>query len=150
MAMRYKWRLYADANIDQPIVSALRSADFDVLYVPEESRLQRQQDDRFHFDQARRLKRYLLTKDEDFWWDTVYPLHESPGVILIAGSATEPVGSSLLRLLRKLLRDYNPISDPLFLQGTKIRVSEEGIAIRLVDHDTQQKVTDFWAWRELY
>ncbi len=76
-------------------------------------------------------------------------MHQSPGVIVLSnrGSSTS---ADLVRLLRKLLNDYNPLREPLRLDGIKIRLSEQGIDIRMVDHDSQQKTTEHWDWRDLY
>ncbi len=66
---QYKWRLYADENIEKDVVDALRRAGFDVLWVAEQPDLRRHKDDRVHFDKARELGRYLLSSDTDFWPD---------------------------------------------------------------------------------
>jgi len=144
-----KWRLYADENIDAATVKSLRNSGFDVLYVPEDNALCKQEDS-LHYARARQLSRYLLTKDNDFWSDKDFPLHESPGLILLSGNTKEPMTAWLLRLLRKLVVDYNPLDEPIYLDQVKVRISEEGITIHVLDKDTQTKTTDTWMWRELY
>jgi len=52
-------------------------------------------------------------------------------------------------LLRKLLQDYNPLSEPLYLDGVKIRLDAEGIALKTLDHDTHKVTTDNWNWKDL-
>jgi len=78
---KYKWRIYADENIEKETIESLRRANIDVLWIAEDNSLRKQKDDLYHYKKARKLKRYLLTKDRDFWSDSKYPLHESPGVI---------------------------------------------------------------------
>ena len=58
---KYKWRLYADNNIEREIVEHLRYSDMDVLWIAEVPDLRKQQDDTFHYQKARELGRYLLT-----------------------------------------------------------------------------------------
>ena len=145
----YKWRLYADENIEQALVTELRNAKFDVLWVVEDPALRKHKDDRFHFRKARELGRYLLTRDDDFWSDASYPLHQSPGVILLT-SRNPDLAHWLVRLLRKLIVDYNPLPEPLHLDGVKFKLSEEGFELRMLDHHSQQKSTQAWRWRELF
>jgi len=145
----YKWRIYADANIEKEMVESLRRANLDVLWIAEDKSLRRQKDDSFHYNKARQLNRYLLTKDKDFWSDSKYLLHESLGVIIVT-TQNKDVGSLIVRLLRKLIQDYNPLSDPLYLDGIKVKLSESGISLKILDHDTQKKTVDSWAWDELF
>jgi predicted nuclease of predicted toxin-antitoxin system len=146
---QYKWRHYADENIERDVVGALRRAGFDVLSVAEDSALRRHKEDRFHFDKARELGRYLLTSDSDFWSDRQFPGHESPGVIVLSNQSPT-TSADLVQMLRKLLTDCNVLPDPLRLDGIKIRLSDQGIDIRMVDHDSQQKTAEHWDWRDLY
>ena len=131
------------------MVDYLRASGLDVLWVAEEEELRKQQDDKFHYEKAKQLKRYLLTRDEDFWNDVQFPLHASPGVIILAAKDVD-IAKDLPRLLRKLLTDYNPLTEPLFLDGVKVRLTAEGVTIKLIDHDTQQKSSDTWSWSDLY
>jgi predicted nuclease of predicted toxin-antitoxin system len=147
---KYKWRIYADKNVERNVVQDLRRAGVDVLWVSEETSLSKQIDDSFHYQEARKRQRYLLTHDEDFWDDSKYPLHLSPGVIILSHTPEPDLGALLVRLLRKLLVDYNPLSEPLYLDGIKVKLSSEGITLRVLDHDTQQKAVDFWRWKDLY
>ena len=145
---KYKWRLYADNNIEREIVDHLRRSQFDVLWIAEIPKLKRQQDDAFHYRKAAQLSRYLLTKDLDFWDDRKHPLKESAGVIIIATADVE-IAKYLPLLLRKLISDYNPTSEPLYLDGVKIRLDAEGFAIRMVDHDTQTVTNETWKWTDI-
>ena len=147
---KYKWRIYADKNIERSVVEDLRKAGMDVLWVGEETLLSNQTDDLFHYEEARKRQSYLLTHDKDFWDDLKYPLHRSPGVIILSHTPEPGLGALLVRLLRKLLVDYNPLSEPLYLDSIKVKLSAEGITIHMLDHDTQQKATEFWHWQDLY
>jgi predicted nuclease of predicted toxin-antitoxin system len=146
--INYKWRFYADNNISREIVEYLRRSDMDVLWITEVPELQRQQDDMFHYRKAAEFQRYLLTNDMDFWNDRKFPIKDSPGVIILA--ADDPsLAKYLPVLLRKLIRDYNPIPEPLYLNKTKIKVSTESLVLKIVDRDTQQVTTESWSWVEL-
>jgi predicted nuclease of predicted toxin-antitoxin system len=145
---RYKWRLYADNNVEKEIVGYLRSSGFDVLWIAEAPELQKQKDDIFHYANARKLGRYLITRDSDFWNDQKHPLKESPGSIILDTKDTS-IAKYLPVLLRKLVQDYNPTSEALYLDAMKIRLSSEGIVIKMVDRDTQKVATESWAWADL-
>jgi predicted nuclease of predicted toxin-antitoxin system len=145
---KYKWRLYADKQIEREIVEHLRASDIDVLWIAEHPELERQQDDEFHYRKARELGRYLLTKDMDFWDDRKHPLKGSPGTVIIAtGDAS--VAKHLPVLLRELMHAYNPLSEPVYLDGMKIKLSSEGITLRFVDPETQMVITENWTWADL-
>ena len=146
---KYKWRFYADNNVERVIVEHLRNSNIDVLWISEVSELERQQDDAFHYRKAAQLNRYLLTRDLDFWDDQKHSLMKSPGVVIITTSDIE-AAKYLPLLLRKLISDYNPLSEPLYLDGIKIRLDTNGITIKMVDHDTQKVTTESWAWSDLY
>jgi len=76
----------------------------------------------------------------DFWNDRNLPIDDSPGVIILA--ADDPsLARHLPILLRKLIRDYNPVPEPLHLDKTKMKVGTEGLAPNMADHDTQQVTT---------
>jgi len=146
---KYKWRIYADENIDKEIIKSLRSSNIDVLWVTEDNSLIKQKDDLFHYKKARKLKRYLLTKDKDFWCDSKYLLHESPGVIIIT-TQNKNIASSLILLLKNLVDNYNPLDEPIYLNKLKVKLSDSGITLKILDHATQKKIVKFWNWEDLF
>lgn len=146
---KYKWRFYTDNNVEKEVVGYLRSSGFDVLWVAEVPELQRQEDDDFHYENARKLGRYLITHDPDFWNDQKHPLRESPGLIIL-DTKDSSIAKYLPVLLRKLVQDYNPTSKALYLDAVKIRLSSKGIAIKMLDRDTQKVAIENWAWAELF
>ena len=145
---KYKWRLYADQNVEREIIDHLRDLDFDVVWAAESAALSNR-DDGFHYQNARKMGRYLLTKDLDFWDDRKHPLRSSPGVIIIATSEID-LAKWLPVVLRKIVRDYNPLSEPLYLDGVKFKVGADAVAIKMVDRDTQTVSVDTWQWRDLF
>ena len=56
-------KLVADEGVDKPIVDALRTAGFDVLYILETNQ---GADDEFILNLANEQQRILLTQDKDF------------------------------------------------------------------------------------
>ena len=145
---KYKWRFYADNDITREVVDHLRAADMDVVWVAEVPELRKQKDDSFHYRRASQLRRYLLTDDMDFWNDQKFPIKDCPGLVLLTTS-DRSIAKYLPVLLRKLIRDYNPLPEPLYLDGVKIKVSGEGIVIKMVDRDTQKVTTESWAWKDV-
>jgi predicted nuclease of predicted toxin-antitoxin system len=144
---KYKWRIVADNNVEREIIDNLRQKDFDVLWVAESPDL-RNRDDDFHYQNARQVQRYLLTRDLDFWDDQKYPLKESPGVIIMTTSDMD-VAKWLVLLLRKLIREFTH-PESIYLDGVKIRLGAEAVQFKMVDHDTQRPATSTWQWRELF
>lgn len=149
MPHHYKWRIYADHMIEREIVTSLKKADMDVLWVQEKPELRKQRDDRFHYNKAAQLGRYLLTRDSDFWDDHKYKLRSSPGVIILSNEDAE-WGQLLVRLLRKLVRDVSNKDDHVYLDATKMRVSAQGIILRFIDPSKQKPIQETYAWSELY
>jgi predicted nuclease of predicted toxin-antitoxin system len=149
--MKLKWRIYADHNIEKAVVDALRKAKFDVLWVQENHQLLREKDDKFHWNKAKQLGRYLLTHDDvggGFWDDRRYPLKQSPGIIVMKTQDAE-MGGLLVEALKYIFDRYNPLPVPLGLESIKIRVTSHGFTIKGTDHDTQKKFQEAYAWREL-
>jgi len=146
---KYKWRFYADNNIEQSIVKFLRKSNYDVLWITEIPNLRKQQEDIFHYLKAKKLRRYLLTRDLDFWNDQRFPLKNSPGVVIITTEDTSIV-NYLPMLLRKLINDYNILPEPLYLDGVKLKLGLESIVIKMVDRDTQRVTTESWNWKDLF
>ena len=139
---KYKWRLYADNNMEREIVQHLPEyADMDILWVRDHPELARERDDTFHYQKASEMQRYLLTHDDDFLNDSQFPLQRSPGVIVIPENA-ESMAKYLPQLLRKLMRDYNISDETLYLDGIKIKLTWEWIMIKMIDHDSQNKTAD--------
>jgi predicted nuclease of predicted toxin-antitoxin system len=145
---KYKWRLLADHNVEREIVEHLRRSGFDVVSAAESDAL-RNRDDAFHYQYARETRRYLLTKDLDFWDDRKHPLKRSPGVVIITTSDVD-LGRWLPFLLRRLIRDHNPFPEPLYPDGMKFKVGADAIVMKMVDHDSQTVSTQTWQWRELF
>jgi hypothetical protein len=145
----YKWRLYADNNIEKEIIDHLRDeVEMDVLWVRDDPAYRQQQDDSFHYQKARQLKRYLLTHDDDFWDDRQYPIRTCPGLILLPKNA-ESMAKYFPQLLSNMTRDYGTPDNPVYLDGVKIRLTWESITIKMMSRDTQQKTTETWTWKDL-
>lgn len=89
-----------------------------------------------------------MTYDNDFWSDNHYLLKDSPGVIILSLGDINLI-KYLPVLLRKLINDCNPLCEPLYLDGFKINLSPEGIALKGIDHDTQKRSITHWKWKEI-
>ena len=145
---KYKWRIYADNDIEAEIVEQLRRSGMDVLWISEDSELRRQQDDGFHYQKARELGRYLLTKDQDLWDDKKHRLATSPGVLIVTTADIE-VAKYLPVLLRKLVGATSPPSEPVKLDGIKVRMGTEGFTLKFIDQDAQKVTRESFNWRDL-
>ena len=145
--IKYKWCIYADNDIEKEVVEHLKKSDMNVFWVAEDLKLKKEEDT-FHYKKAKELKRYLLTYDNDFWSDNHYLLKDSPGVIILSLGDINLI-KYLPVLLRKLINDCNPLCEPLYLAGFKIKLSPEGIALKGIDHDTQKRSITHWKWKEI-
>ena len=146
---KYKWRLYADEDIEKEIVNSLRLAKFDVLWVAEEPSLRKSKEDLFHFRKSKQKQRYFVTKDLGFWSDSKYLIHQSPGLIILT-SQNKEMGALLVRLLRKFVDDYNLAKEPFYLDGMKIKISNSNVILKFLDNRTHRKTIMQWSWEELF
>jgi hypothetical protein len=142
---KYKWRIYADNDIERGIVDHLRHSGMDVLWISECAELRRQQGDRFHYRKARELGRYLLTRDQDFWDDNRHPLAASPGALIISSSELD-IARYLPVVLRSVVQGVDPSAK---LDGIKVKMGTEGLTFKFVDQGTQRVTTESFNWREL-
>jgi len=97
-------RIYADANLPQGIVRAMReSLGWDVLFVLEHDDLRRASD-REHYARAREQGRTLVTLDRDFLDEKRFPVSQSGGVIVCSAPGERELLLLLERLDRELFR----------------------------------------------
>jgi len=140
-----KLRLYVDEDVPAPSVYALRGFGSDALYVPELGTKSR--DDRYHYKEARRLGRILVTNDADFWNDRLHPLALSPGVVLIeCGTSRDPYQTAILfyqLALDVLLRGISKI--PGMWTQTKLRISSEQVLLRMRTSTSSVEQDVLWA-----
>ena len=118
-------RVYVDANMPAPIVSAMRNElGWDVLFVMEHDELRRAHD-KVHYQRALDFGRTLFTLDHDFLDDVKFPSQSSPGVVVISA----PDQGAILRLLRDFDRDVMraPGAELMPLRGRKQVVAPEPV-----------------------
>jgi len=104
------------------------------------------EDYRFHVRNADRLRRYILTRDEDFWNDHKVPLAECPGVIFIKVAQAEEAAWAVVTL-RNMYRLFTRIyRDGFGLYKRKVKLTEEAITLRLLDSATGRARTVLSPW----
>ena len=95
-------RIYADANVPAGVVLHMRHRlNCDVLSVVEDDGLRRARDVE-HFRMARKLRRTLISLDDDFLDDRRFPPKDGGGVIILSA----PDERVLVRLLDKINRAF--------------------------------------------
>lgn len=52
---KYKWRIYADNDIEKEVVEHLKKSDMNVFWVAEDLKLKKEEDT-FHYKKAKELK----------------------------------------------------------------------------------------------
>ena len=91
-------RIYADANVPAGVVRHMRRRlKWDVFAVVEDEALRRATDLE-HYRLALKLRRTLISLDDDFLCDSQFPPAESGGVIVLSA----PDERGLIRLLAKI------------------------------------------------
>ena len=95
-------RIYVDANVPAGAVAHMRERlRWDVVAVVEDEELRRASDID-HYRTARRLRRTLITLDDDFLEERLFQREESPGVIVVSA----PNEAGLVKLLDKIHRAF--------------------------------------------
>lgn len=145
----YRWRLYADRSIEAEVVEHLRDAHVNVVSLGDAAGPGRRQGQRSPYRRARELKRYLLTRHEDFWDDERYPFQTCPGMIILATKGTW-VGKWLVLVLRKVRRDFSRPSISVPPDRIKVRVAPESISVKIASGESQSRTTKTWTWTELF
>jgi hypothetical protein len=125
-----KARLYADEDIEDEVVQAIKDRGVNISSVHE--RGEQGKPDEVHLATARREHRFLLTKDKDFLDDRRFPLQrQGPGIIYLHGSfrAEDPYWGTVANLLIYIV-PYSQI-----YEGAKIQLSEKHMTFRYIDYE---------------
>lgn len=117
----------ADESCDFGVVSALRSAGFDVLAIAE---LTSRTEDSDLIDLAARESRVMITEDKDFGQLVYAELRASSGVILIRfpGSSRQSLPAEVLRAVR-MLGDRLTLAFVVLTPG-RIRIGRDPLGVR--------------------
>lgn len=143
--VRRKLRFYANHQFPRESVEVLRSRGIDVWYV-QEHQVDRHQDDTYHYQRAREMRRLLLTQDRDYLDDHRHPLHLSPGVIVVdSGASRDPAVPAVLleALLSPLLRD-GMSRIPNLYQSTKLSLTRDQLVHRYRTWDSRVEEAIVW------
>ena len=121
-------RIHADENISRELVTILRRrVGWDVVYACESETL-RGQSDLFHFQEARRTGRLLLTRDKHFLDPARFPYHKCVGIMILEGTTSSELETILLRLV-KFLRS-SLLRDATFPRFAKLIASRGNVRVR--------------------
>ena len=141
-----KPRLYLDSNIPPDFVQALGEKGIDAVHAVGAGWAPH--DDGFHWQKARDLGRTLVTCDLHFWDDDRFPLHESPGVLLLATGARQEwttVLALLLSFVRALKTFVRGPGAGNMLARSKIKLSTDRIVWRMLTYESKVS-EDAWSW----
>ena len=126
-----KAKLYADEDVEEEVVGALRIAGVNITSARELGH--RGKPDSFHAALSFKEKRFLLTKNaRDFLDDHKLPWHRTFGVIAIAGdlgSRKEEYGAAAYRLISMIV----PFGERF--EHMKIQLSGDGARLRYLGRD---------------
>jgi Domain of unknown function (DUF5615) len=132
-------KLYADEDIEDEIVHALRSVGVNIKGA-RELRGHRGKPDEFHAAYAFRERRFLITKNgKHFMDDRRMPLNRTHGVIVLEGN----LGSTdaYIESLQTLFHVIVPYGE--LYQRSKISLSRRELTIRYLDHRGQRRSDRF-------
>ena len=122
---------------DPSIVERVRrSLRWDVLSVQQKRKLSNQEDE-FHYANARKLNRILFTLDKDFLDDRRFPLRQSPGVYVLNARQDDPddIYHAVVVADRSLTEAYRKIPD--FHLQSKVLITVEGQRIRYITRESE-------------
>ena len=130
-----KIRIFVDASLPQGFVDELNNHKTFKLV----GKAKKERDPKI-YEQAKKLKALLLTSDKDFWNDQVFPLSQSPGVVIIEGSNLKDVDYcfgyflayfGIIDAIRKI---------PTYPERMKFKVSREGCVIKTLNYDSKVSI----------
>jgi predicted nuclease of predicted toxin-antitoxin system len=142
MFVKHKPRLYFDENFPAEAIEHFRSSHWKrrLWITSADEQGHRGQSDRFHYSHCQRHGYTLVTLDDDFNDDRLYPFTHGnmPGVIMIKAKSADVVriANMLVTLLSFLLRLPFPKA---FLTETKFIVAQDGVVMR-GRHSVTQRV----------
>lgn len=144
-------RLYADEDIEDEVVAALRLAGVNVKYAREEGH--RGRPDSFHAAEAFRQKRFLLTKNgRDFLPDSKLPWHRTFGVIAVDGDLGQGRDDYALTM-HHLITMFVPFGERF--EKMKIHLTAATALLHYIGHDGKIYVEryrfdgpDTYAWED--
>jgi predicted nuclease of predicted toxin-antitoxin system len=126
-----KLSLCVDRDIPETVVQDLRRRRERRFRVT--SRAAENMEDRAVWRMAIAQEAVLLTHDEDFWDDHLYPLRDSPGVLLVKGATESDISLAFGQLLNALPFSELERALPGAFWHSKIKASMEGYILRFID-----------------
>jgi predicted nuclease of predicted toxin-antitoxin system len=136
---RARWYIYADEHIEKSTIDSLRKAGFNILSVIETSEYQGK-DDNFHYNKARQLNRFLLTRDQGFWDNKKYPLRTSPAIIIVTTKDSK-IDVEMLIAFRAMLYAFLTPQRGVRNSQIKFKLSETNINYQYIDLYTGLEVS---------
>jgi predicted nuclease of predicted toxin-antitoxin system len=130
-----KIRIFADASLPEGFVDEVNNYKAFKLV----GKANNEKDPKI-YKQAKRLKALLLTSDKDFWNDQVFPLSQSPGVVIIEGNNLKDVDYcfgyflvyfGIIDAIRKI---------PTYPERMKFKISRKGFVIKNLDYHSKVNI----------
>jgi predicted nuclease of predicted toxin-antitoxin system len=139
-----KPRLYLDADVPRDFVDALAHRGLDSVHPSEVGTEGR--GDEFHWEEAKRLGRVLVTCNaRQFWSDKEYPLKDSPGVVILdtGGRQHWPRALKLLLGFANHLKTFmtGPGAGDI-LPRSKIRLANTRIVWKMLTYEGRVEVSE--------
>jgi hypothetical protein len=122
-------RLYADEDIPDEVIEELQGARVSIISGAKGR--DRGRPDSYHYVRARRLRRVLLTRDEDYWDERRFPTASCGGLILISGSGSSP--QLMVEALAFLWASFARYVPAYAWQRLKVKCSRRHHIFRLID-----------------
>jgi predicted nuclease of predicted toxin-antitoxin system len=134
---RRKLDVICDENLEEEIKRGIRAmGSFRVVELPAGT------SDRQLWHQAQQSRRCLITADQDFWSDILYPIERSPGLVLLRGASAADRLAALTRWWdENEIQQFIGWLDGEGLFGWKWRASPDGALGKFVDGDMIVEVT---------
>ena len=120
--------VYIDENIESEIIDFLKTKKFNIKTFKDYWMQWKSDDD--HFKLSKKEWRVLITKDDDFWNNKMYPIKWHPWIIILKYSNINeaiPVLSTLISVIKPFFKVY---------EESKILIKHKEIDIYSKKYDT--------------
>ena len=142
---RRKPRIYADMDVPKYVIDFAREKlKWDIVWTRDNPELV-EQHDYYHFYQAKKLKRILLSYDEAFYSSSRFKLHETEGIIVFSVSGKSQMDSLITLVHVHNLLIFHLRRDPRAMRGVKIKAYKEGCNLTYLSKSSK-KNTRFIRW----
>ena len=132
---KLKIRVYLDRNLPAFVVDDFKSVAkiYKIIKISKEN-----EEDAFIYKDALNKKTILFTCDDDFWDDRKFPLHLSPGVIIVKGKSSDEIDRTIASFVMDIGFIKNVRLIPGFFLKQKFKINISGYVTKYLTVDRDE------------